>query len=72
MKLSRHSILTILIFVGLVVGLAGGEFLYQHYEGSVPESTLETLNFVGQTFFMRLLKMVGFAKIQQGIRMHLN
>ena len=58
MKLNRHSILTILIFVGLVVGLAGGEFLFRQYDGSVPSSVLETLNFIGQTFFMRLLKMV--------------
>ena len=58
MKLNRHSILTLLIFIGLVIGLAAGEVLYQSYNGEVPSSILDGLQFVGDTFFMRLLKML--------------
>ena len=42
MKLTKHSLLTILIFVGLVVGLVVGEFLFRYYragkEGAIAKT----------------------------------
>ncbi len=58
MRFSKHSLLTALIFVGLVVGLIVGEVLFRVYEGNVPTNVMSALSFVGDTFFMRLLKMI--------------
>ena len=51
-------LLTWLILGGLVLGVGVGEVLYQAYDGEVPIGVLEGLSFVGNTFFMSLLKMV--------------
>ena len=53
--MNRHTILTVAIFIGLVLGLILGEILYRM---SVPAHVLDGFEFVGNTFFMRLLKMV--------------
>ena len=57
-RISKHSLLTLLIFVGLVLGLIVGELLFRLYGGNVPTNVLAALSFVGDTFFMRLLKMI--------------
>ena len=58
MRVSKHSLLTLLIFVGLVLGLIVGEVLFRRYQGDVPTSIMAALSFIGDTFFMRLLKMI--------------
>lgn len=58
MKTSKHTILTLFIFIGLIVGVLLGEILFRAYEGNVHDGWLEGLSFVGNTFFMGLLKMV--------------
>lgn len=58
MKINKHAIVTIGIFAGLVLGAIVGQVLFVTYEGDVPESTLTGLKFVGDTFFIGLLKMV--------------
>ena len=56
--MNRHTIITISIFIGLVLGAGFGEILYQTHDGDVPQGWLEALSFVGNTCFMGLLKMV--------------
>ncbi len=58
MKINKHTILTAGILGGLVVGVVVGEGLYRAYQGDVPLAALEGLSFVGNTFFIGLLKMV--------------
>ena len=58
MKLSPHTFITIGILAGLVLGAAVGQALYAGYAGEVPEGALEGFKFVGDTFFIGLLKMV--------------
>ncbi|MDX1681849.1 MAG: dicarboxylate/amino acid:cation symporter, partial [Phycisphaeraceae bacterium] len=58
MKRRSDLIVTVGILIGLVAGLIVGEVLFRSYGGAVPASTLEGLKFVGDTFFMRLLKML--------------
>ncbi len=57
-KFSKHTILTAGILAGLVLGVVLGEVLYRAYSGAVPDGLLEGLSFVGNTFFIGLLKMV--------------
>ena len=56
--MSRNTVITLFIFVGLIVGAVTGEALFRFYEGNVPNGWLDGLSFVGKTFFMGLLKMV--------------
>lgn len=56
--MKRHTIITVSIFAGLVIGTVVGEFLYRRHGGQVPVGWLEGFSFVGNTFFMGLLKMV--------------
>lgn len=56
--MNKHTLLTIAIFVGLIVGAIFGEVLFRSYGGAVPAGWLEALEFIGKTFFMGLLKMV--------------
>lgn len=58
MQANRNRIVTVGILIGLVAGALIGEVLYQTYDGSVPDGWLESLTFIGKTFFMGLLKMV--------------
>ncbi len=58
MKLNKHALLTGGILGGLVLGVAVGEGLFRVYSGQVPTGWLEGLSFVGNTFFIGLLKMV--------------
>lgn len=51
-------LLTVLILIGLVAGAVVGQILYNQYDGSVPANIVDGFEFVGQTFFMSLLKMV--------------
>lgn len=54
-------IVTLLIFAGLAVGSAFGAWLYGFRDDPDPSfyiSTVETLNFIGGTLFMGLLKMM--------------
>ena len=50
--------LTIWIVIGLVTGAVFGEFLYRYYNASTPVEYLRALEFIGNTCFMNLLKMV--------------
>ena len=56
--MSRHSVVTIGIFIGLIVGAVFGEALFRLYDGDVPVGWLDALSFIGNTFFIGLLKMV--------------
>ena len=58
MKINKHTILTGGILGGLVLGVGVGEAIYRWYAGDVPHGLLEGLSFVGNTFFIGLLKMV--------------
>jgi len=58
MKFNKHTILTGGILGGLVLGIVVGEAAYRWYGGDVPHGLLEGLSFVGNTFFIGLLKMV--------------
>ncbi len=59
MSSNRSSyILTGLILAGLLCGAIIGQTLFSVYDGKVPESIVLGLEFVGQTFFMNLLKMI--------------
>ena len=58
MKINKHTILTGGILGGLVLGMFVGEAAYRWYGGDVPHGLLEGLSFVGNTFFIGLLKMV--------------
>jgi Na+/H+-dicarboxylate symporter len=58
MKANRNTVVTIGILIGLVAGAIIGEVLFRTYGGNVPQSWLESLSFIGKTFFMGLLKMV--------------
>ncbi len=51
-------VLTILILAGLIGGGVVGEVLFRHYQGAVPAKIVNGFEFVGQMFFMNLLKMV--------------
>ncbi len=51
-------LLTWLILGGLVVGAVVGEGLYRAHDGAVPAGWIEAFGFVGNTFFMNLLKML--------------
>ena len=51
-------LLTFLILVGLVAGAIVGQILFDRHEGQVPTKIVSGFEFVGQTFFMSLLKMV--------------
>ena len=53
-----HTLVTIGIFLGLVLGFVVGEVLFRAFDHQVPQSIQEGFKFVGDTFFMRLLKMV--------------
>ena len=55
---SNSAFLTTLILLGFVAGAVVGQCLYSHYEGAVPLGWIQSLEFVGNTFFMSLLKMV--------------
>ena len=57
-KINKHTLLTGGILAGLVLGAAVGEALYWHYDQSVPAGVMEGFSFVGNTFFIGLLKMV--------------
>ncbi len=58
-QLNRHTIITLGILVGLAAGALFGEILYQNYGGKeVLQNWLEIFSFIGNTFFMGLLKMV--------------
>lgn len=50
--------LTLWILIGLVAGAVLGQVLFQHYDGAVPTTWIASLNLVGNTIFMGLLKMV--------------
>ncbi len=56
--MSRHTLITVSIFVGLIAGAVLGEVLFHVYDQNVPAGWLEALSFIGKTFFMGLLKMV--------------
>ena len=56
--MSRHTLITVSIFIGLIAGAVLGEVLYHVYDQNVPSGWLEGLSFIGKTFFMGLLKMV--------------
>ena len=58
MKISRHTVITVGILAGLVLGAIVGQVLFNAYDGKVPEGTLGGLKFFGSTFFIGLLKMV--------------
>lgn len=58
MKLNKHTILTGGILAGLVVGAVVGEWLHRTFGDGVPAGVLEGLSFIGNTFFIGLLKMV--------------
>ena len=58
MKLNKHTLLTGGILAGLVLGAAVGEALYWHFDKTVPAGVLDAFSFVGNTFFIGLLKMV--------------
>lgn len=58
MKLNKHSLLTGGIVGGLIGGAAVGEVLYRSYNAQVPPGVLEGFHFIGNTFFISLLKMV--------------
>lgn len=58
MKINKHTILTGGILGGLVLGMVIGEAVYRWYGGDVPHGLMEGLSFVGNTFFIGLLKMV--------------
>ena len=51
-------ILTWLILAGLVLGAVAGQLAYWGFGGEVPAGLLEAFKFVGDTFFMNLLKMI--------------
>jgi Na+/H+-dicarboxylate symporter len=51
-------LLTWLILAGLVVGGIIGEALFRIHDGAVPGGILEAFHFIGDTFFMGLLKMI--------------
>ena len=56
--MNKHTLITVSIFAGLLVGVVLGEVLFLGYEGQVPAGWLEALSFIGNTCFMGLLKMV--------------
>lgn len=58
MKPNKHTILTVGILAGLILGAAVGEWLYRAHSDGVPVGVLEGLSFVGNIFFIGLLKMV--------------
>ena len=59
MSNNRNALLlTILILIGLVAGAIVGQVLFNKYDGNVPANIVDSFEFVGQTFFMSLLKMV--------------
>lgn len=47
-----------LILAGLLVGGGIGQLLYWQYNAQVPTPWIEAFDFIGNTFFMNLLKMV--------------
>ena len=51
-------LLTWLILAGLVLGAVVGEGLYRGHDGAVPAGWIEAFGFIGNTFFMNLLKML--------------
>ncbi|MBI1374129.1 MAG: cation:dicarboxylase symporter family transporter [Phycisphaera sp.] len=51
-------LLTWLILAGLLIGCGVGEALFRAYDGQVPAGITGGFEFVGNTFFMSLLKMV--------------
>ena len=57
-KLSKHTILTIGILAGLIFGGVVGQVMFTAYGGNVPTAALEGFKFIGDTFFIGLLKMV--------------
>ena len=50
--------LTLLILLGLILGGVVGQILYSRYAGEVPQGIVAGFEFIGQTFFMSLLKMI--------------
>lgn len=56
--MKRHNLLTLAIFISLVLGLIAGEILFRTYQQDQMKGWLEGLHFLGNTFFMSLLKMV--------------
>ena len=59
MSNNRNALLlTILILIGLVAGAIVGQVLFNKYDGNVPANIVDSFEFVGQTFFMSLLRMV--------------
>lgn len=58
-QLNRHTIITLGILVGLAAGALFGEILYRNYgDKEALQNWLEIFSFIGNTFFMGLLKMV--------------
>ncbi len=51
-------LLTLLIVLGLIAGAVVGQLYFNFYDGQVPVGIVRAFEFVGQTFFMNLLKMV--------------
>ncbi|MEE9212981.1 MAG: dicarboxylate/amino acid:cation symporter [Phycisphaeraceae bacterium] len=58
MKLNKHTFITIGILAGLILGGVVGQALFAAYESDVPAAALEGFQFVGNTFFIGLLKMI--------------
>jgi len=58
LKISKHTVLTLGILAGLILGVIVGQALFTAYSGKVPEEVLGGLKFFGDTFFIGLLKMV--------------
>jgi Na+/H+-dicarboxylate symporter len=58
MKINRHTVITVGILAGLILGAIVGQALFIGYDKQVPDEVLGGLKFVGDTFFIGLLKMV--------------
>ncbi len=56
--MTRHSYVTLGIFLGLLLGVASGEALRGWGDPAAMPGRLETLAFLGDTLFIRLLRMV--------------
>jgi Na+/H+-dicarboxylate symporter len=56
--MNKNTLVTVGIFVGLLLGLLVGELLFRWHDGNVSSAVLDGFEFVGNTFFMRLLKMI--------------